>query len=125
MCFGFFGGSARPSDLDVGAVRALLGDVQGDIELRLDATTGLAATANEKTMLSLGNLDGDGDLILFFFNEILNSSDDLLDDDTVTLEFDSRFVTFCARELDHSRSATVGRTTGIRNDLTDVGTYKR
>lgn len=120
---GFLGGVARSSDLDIGVVRALSRNVQIDVELRLQSTSGLATTADEQAVLTRRNLDGYSDLVFSFLHKGLNGRGDLIDHIGLFFKFDSAIVTVWARKLHCSDGITIARTAGIRNNLPNVGTY--
>ena len=125
VLLGAFDGSAGSLELDVGAARALLGDVQGDVELGLDAATGFAATADQHAVLGSGDLKDFGDLVLTLLDECLNGSDDVVNDRAIALKADGRLGALRTREADHSGGTAVVGATGVDNDLTDVGTDRK
>jgi hypothetical protein len=122
VLLGALDGSAGPLELNIGATGALLGDVQGDVELGLDAATGITTAADEKAVLSGGDVENLSDLVLALLDKLLDRGDDAVHDLTVTLKTDGRLSALGLGETDHSGGTAVSRASSLSHDLADVGT---
>lgn len=122
VLLGAFDSSAGSLELNVGATGALLRDVQGDIELGLDTATGVAATADKKTVLSSGDVENLSDLVLALLDEVLDSGDDAVDDLTITLKANGLLGALGLGEADHPGGTAVRGASGLSHDLANIGT---
>jgi hypothetical protein len=100
----------------------LLGDVQGDVELRLDTAPGVTSTADQEAVLGSGNVNSLGNLIRTLLDKLLNGSNDVVNNLSITLKTNGRLGAIRLGESDHASSATIARATSINDDLTDIST---
>ncbi|KAH3981117.1 hypothetical protein HBI88_046620 [Parastagonospora nodorum] len=99
----------------------LLGDVELDVELRLQRTTSLTATTNEEAVLVGRDLNSLGGLVLERSCLSLERRDDLLDDTLWAFYANRSLVRLCAREAYHARKvASIVRTSSGSDDGADV-----
>lgn len=125
VLLGAFHGGAGTLQLDVRTARAKLGDVEGHVELGLDAATGVTSAADEQTVLGSGDVENLGDLILAFLYKLLDSGDDAVDNLAVTFETNGRLGAVGLGEADHSGGTAVTGTPSLSHNLADVGTCNR
>lgn len=102
MLLGFLYVGRETGDLNTSLGAALTGNVDGDIELRLKLALGLAAAADERSVLFCWDFENFGNLAFKLSNCSFNCGNDLVYNVFVALDLDSVTISVLLGELNRA-----------------------
>lgn len=112
------------SNLDARLAVTLTGNVNGDVELRLELALGLSTATDEGSVLLGRDIQNLGDLAVLLRDNLLDSGNDLADNVRATLDLDRVTISLLLGELNGAcKLAAVVRTASLDNDITEGSTY--
>lgn len=113
------------SNLDARLAVTLTGNVNGDVELRLELALGLSTATDEGSVLLGGDIQNLGDLAVLLRDNLLDPGNDLADNVRATLDLDRVTISLLLGELNGAcKLAAVVRAASLDNDITEGSTYQ-
>ena len=111
------------NNLDARLAAALSGNINRDLELRLEPSLDITTAADQGPVLLLRNIKHLSNLVLAFRDNSLNLGNNLVNDIGAPFDLDCVPIRILLGELDGaSKVASIIRPTGFDDNVTKVGT---